>query len=70
MCVYIRDIKKPVQIDFTLGSMCSKKKVGWEVSFSEHAYAYGFAGSGHVHVSPGSSSKAGPISHFFMFSEA
>ena len=49
MCVCIRHIKKPVQIDNTLGEYVQQKKVGWEVIFSE----LWFAGSGHV--SPGGS---------------
>ena len=41
MCVYIRNIKKPVQLyyNYTLGEYVQQKKVGWEVIFSELGFA-------------------------------
>ena len=39
MCVYIRHIKKLVEIDYSLGESMQQKKVGWEVIFSEQGFA-------------------------------
>ena len=35
MCVYIRNIKKPVELYYTFVGYMQHKKVGWEVIFFE-----------------------------------
>ena len=60
MCVYIRQIKKPVQIDFTLGEYMQQKKLAGRAFFQNT----GSQGLGRK--SPGGSSRAVPSSHFFM----
>ena len=62
MCVYKRHIKKPVSIDhdYTLGEYMQQKNLAGR-SFFQNTGSQGLG-----HVSPGRSSRAVPLSHFFM----
>ena len=66
MCVYIRLIKKPVYIDYTLQkyNINQQEKLAGRSFFSK----LGLTGSGHV--SPGGSSRAAPLSLFSCCFEA